>query len=83
CHDHKFDPVTQRDYYALAGIFLSSEPLYGTYSQLQNLTPSTLIELDLEAGQIASLASISAREVQELKNRVSQAAEAAEQVQRE
>ncbi|HCN29198.1 MAG TPA: hypothetical protein DIT64_10715 [Verrucomicrobiales bacterium] len=83
CHDHKFDPVTQRDYYALAGIFLSSEPLYGTYSQLQNLTPSTLIELDREAGQIAALASISAREVQELKNRVSQAAEAAEQVQRE
>jgi hypothetical protein len=27
CHDHKFDPVTQRDYYALAGIFLSSETL--------------------------------------------------------
>ena len=24
CHDHKFDPVTQHDYYALAGIFHSS-----------------------------------------------------------
>lgn len=24
CHDHKFDPVTQRDYYALAGIFAST-----------------------------------------------------------
>jgi Protein of unknown function (DUF1553)/Protein of unknown function (DUF1549)/Planctomycete cytochrome C len=23
CHDHKFDPITQRDYYALAGIFAS------------------------------------------------------------
>ena len=45
CHDHKFDPVTQRDYYALAGIFLSSETLYGTYSQLQNQNTSTLIEL--------------------------------------
>ena len=21
CHDHKFDPITQRDYYALAGVF--------------------------------------------------------------
>lgn len=83
CHDHKFDPVTQRDYYALAGIFMSSETLYGTYSQLQNLTPSTLIELDREAGQIAALAPISPAEVQELKNRVSQATEAAEQVQRE
>lgn len=25
CHDHKFDPVTQKDYYAMHGIFLSSE----------------------------------------------------------
>ena len=25
CHDHKFDPVTQKDYYALAGIFLSTK----------------------------------------------------------
>jgi cytochrome c553 len=24
CHDHKFDPVTARDYYALAGIFQNS-----------------------------------------------------------
>lgn len=25
CHDHKFDPVTTRDYYALAGIFASTQ----------------------------------------------------------
>lgn len=25
CHDHKFDPVTAKDYYALAGILVSSE----------------------------------------------------------
>ena len=24
CHDHKFDPVTQRDYYALMGVFAST-----------------------------------------------------------
>ncbi|MSU48697.1 MAG: DUF1553 domain-containing protein [Opitutus sp.] len=29
CHDHKFDPIPTRDYYALAGIFASSEPLLG------------------------------------------------------
>lgn len=29
CHDHKFDPVPQADYYALAGVFLSSETLAG------------------------------------------------------
>ena len=29
CHDHKFDPIPTRDYYGLAGIFFSSEPLLG------------------------------------------------------
>ncbi len=28
CHDHKFDPVPQRDYYALAGIFNSTESVF-------------------------------------------------------
>jgi uncharacterized protein DUF1553/uncharacterized protein DUF1549 len=27
CHDHKFDPISQRDYYALAGIFFSTHIL--------------------------------------------------------
>ena len=30
CHDHKFDPIPTEDYYALAGIFLSTETMYGT-----------------------------------------------------
>jgi hypothetical protein len=29
CHDHKFDPFPQTDYYALAGIFRSTEVLSG------------------------------------------------------
>ncbi len=27
CHDHKFDPVSTRDYYALAGIFYSTQSM--------------------------------------------------------
>lgn len=27
CHDHKFDPVSMRDYYAMAGIFMSTRVL--------------------------------------------------------
>ena len=27
CHDHKFDPIPQRDYYALAGFFFSTESI--------------------------------------------------------
>ena len=30
CHDHKTDPITQKDYYALAGVFYSSRTLPGT-----------------------------------------------------
>ncbi len=29
CHDHKFDPIPQTDYYGIAGIFRSSEMLSG------------------------------------------------------
>ena len=29
CHDHKFDPITTKEYYALAGVFNSSVMLYG------------------------------------------------------
>ncbi len=28
CHDHKFDPITLRDYYGLAGIFSSTKSTY-------------------------------------------------------
>jgi cytochrome c553 len=29
CHDHKHDPIPTRDYYALAGIFKSTETMWG------------------------------------------------------
>ncbi len=29
CHDHKYDPVSQKDYYRLAGVFTSTETLFG------------------------------------------------------
>jgi len=30
CHDHKFDPILQRDYYAMAGFFHSTQSVYKT-----------------------------------------------------
>jgi Protein of unknown function (DUF1549)/Protein of unknown function (DUF1553)/Planctomycete cytochrome C len=74
CHDHKFDPVTQRDYYALAGIFMSSETLFGTYSQLQNANTSTLIELDREAALPTALGHISPSEYASLKTKYDESA---------
>lgn len=34
CHNHKFDPVSQIDYYALAGIFTSTETAAGLRNQM-------------------------------------------------
>ena len=45
CHDHKFDPIPQKDYYALAGIFRSTETCYGTLRVIQNNHPSPLVTL--------------------------------------
>ena len=50
CHDHKYDPVTMRDYYALAGIFQSIETLPGVAHQREfgregYVHPSNLFEL--------------------------------------
>ncbi len=36
CHDHKFDPVTQRDYYALYGIFSSTKFPYAGSEEFQS-----------------------------------------------
>ncbi len=36
CHDHKFDPVSQRDYYALYGIFASTNFPYAGSEELQS-----------------------------------------------
>jgi len=45
CHDHKFDPIPQRDYYAMAGILASTQTRYGTFDGPGNRHGSPLIEL--------------------------------------
>ena len=53
CHDHKFDPIQQRDYYAMAGIFESTTTHYGTFSSARNRQPSN--ELILPIADSSSL----------------------------
>lgn len=55
CHDHKFDPIPQTDYYALAGIFTSTKTYFGVpvsklgnLGGIQNRNKSTLIVLPVE-----------------------------------
>ena len=54
CHDHKFDPISQRDYYALAGVFRSTK----TFRELGHV--STWFDREL-----ATDAAIAARKTAE------------------
>jgi hypothetical protein len=50
CHDHKFDPIAQKEYYALAGIFTSTESRFGTAASIQNRHATELVELPAGSG---------------------------------
>ena len=45
CHDHKFDPIPTKEYYALAGIFRSTTTYYGTGSNRGNRQQGQLLAL--------------------------------------
>ena len=53
CHDHKYDPIPTADYYALAGIFQSTQTYYGTSRVGQNHRPSPLLHLPIEDNETA------------------------------
>jgi cytochrome c553 len=66
CHDHKFDPLAQTDYYALAGIFYSTRMLteLGTKGgeitlQRRPLAPKEVVEK--RATQLKKIADLSAK----------------------
>ena len=81
CHDHKFDPIPQKDYYAVAGIFLSTETRYGTYGGQANNHPAALVELpkdaDVAAGapMPAAQRSVIARAHERVKEEAAKSAE--------
>jgi hypothetical protein len=51
CHDHKFDPIPMTDYYALAGIFRSSEARVGISNRQRNAgQPDLLYKLSAAGG---------------------------------
>ncbi len=67
CHDHKFDPFSMEDYYALAGIFASTKTFFGTAVSPSNRVggdPLVLPELDTT---LILHRSISAEKVESLK----------------
>ena len=70
CHDHKYDPVSQRDYYALAGIFRSTDTKFGTIKIIQNNNPGTLVPLSEAAGHPDALKPLPAAERQRLEDAI-------------
>lgn len=67
CHDHKADPVTMDNYYALAGIFKSTETRYGTWVDSESNNGGKLIRLPELSGQLIPNPSIPKKEVEKLK----------------
>jgi hypothetical protein len=53
CHDHKFDPISTRDYYAMAGIFRSTETFYGTNGKGGKYNVSRLLPLADESKSLS------------------------------
>ena len=62
CHDHKFDPIPMTDYYALAGIFRSTETCYGTVRFVQANHPSPLLQLPKGSAPSAIPSNLSEKE---------------------
>ncbi len=72
CHDHKFDPIPTTDYYALAGIFTSTDNCAGVRNKmggggLDYYDPSFLVALT------SNLAPVPAEQLEKLKAEVAQA----------
>lgn len=78
CHDHKFDPFSQADYYAMAGIFRSTETCYGTVRFINAQRPSELISLPSDAGLQAAVKPLTAADRNRIEAEIQQVQERAQ-----
>jgi hypothetical protein len=71
CHDHKMDPIPQRDYYALSGIFRSTQTCSGTLAGVfPNFNASPLIELPAGADVPRAVPSLAAEQRTAMEERL-------------
>src|SRR5262245_59212856 len=70
CHDHKFDPIPQKDYYALAGIFRSTETCYGTVRYINAQRPGPLLTLPKEANPVVGVGKLADSDRRRLENQM-------------
>jgi hypothetical protein len=71
CHDHKMDPILQRDYYALSGIFRSTQTCSGTLAGVfPNFNASPLIELPSGANVHSAVPALAQEQRADMENRL-------------
>jgi hypothetical protein len=70
CHDHKFDPFSMEDYYALAGIFASTKTYFGTAVSPSNRIGGDPLVLPRGANVPIFHPSIPKQRVEELKSQL-------------
>ncbi|HUG70460.1 MAG TPA: PSD1 and planctomycete cytochrome C domain-containing protein [Pirellulaceae bacterium] len=67
CHDHKFDPYSMEDYYALAGVFASTNTYFGTFVSPANRVSGDPLVLPKQAELPILHQGIPAKRVEALK----------------
>jgi hypothetical protein len=71
CHDHKIDPIPQRDYYALSGIFRSTQTCSGTLAGVfPNFNASPLVELPPGANVAAAVPALAPQQRAAMEERL-------------
>ncbi len=70
CHDHRFDPISQRDYTALAGIFLSTETKYGTPGAVGGRNRAGLVELPAKVNLPVVGSGLSSAEIRQKQQKL-------------
>src|SRR4029079_7658823 len=82
CHDHKFDPIPTADYYALAGIFTSTQVMQRRYMLNEQRQMERLVGLGAGGDALNEAYEIYWREQPKMKEREKQAKSALEMLQR-
>ncbi|MCI0336673.1 MAG: PSD1 and planctomycete cytochrome C domain-containing protein [Acidobacteria bacterium] len=62
CHDHKFDPISTKDYYALAGIFASTSPAIRPLREVDVTTETRFLFARQRVTELASFANYLSKE---------------------
>ena len=70
CHDHKFDPFSMQDYYALSGLFASTKTYFGTAVSPSNQIGGDPLVLPVGANAPILHPSIGKQRVEQLKTQL-------------